>query len=148
MESGTVMNDQASANPAPLRYYSWRQILLGTFLGSTICGAYLVAQNFKTLGRPKQVKGAYILGVGLVAAAVGIDPLLPPHASNTGIAFICAAVFAQYARQAQGKAIADRLAAGDALRSWWTVAGIGLLFMVAVLAVVVAVMFGYQLVSK
>jgi len=120
-----------------LRLYSPMQISIAAFIGSPVAACWCFAQNYKQLGKPETALKWLIWGCGLSFVAIFILCLLPlsknfPHyiiplAYSIGLR--------EVANRIHGDTVKQHILAGGRLVSWWMVAGIRLLFLVAVCAI-------------
>ncbi|KRB11479.1 hypothetical protein [Lysobacter sp. Root690] len=136
----SVVEDATDRVGAPL--FRINAIGLATVLGSVLAGGWLIAMNYAALGRPAQALKAKVLSVLSLFALMALSMVLPEQVPR--VAVIVPQVFGliYLARSLQGKAIAERIAAGRPMRSNWLAAGIALLFLVIVLALNVALVVG------
>ncbi|MCK9814667.1 hypothetical protein BK634_22785 [Pseudomonas chlororaphis] len=126
------------ANQAPAqspRLYSVAAIGLGTFVGTSVAGAYFITQNLKALGREREINKVWAMGIGIFIAMTLAGFLLPD--SVPGIVFILPPIFAMntYARQLLG----PQLQIHEHFFSLWRAVGIGLLFSLVVVVALIAV---------
>lgn len=122
-----------AAAPAPSqRLCSIAAVGLATFLGTSLAGAYFMTNNLKALGREAEVKKVWITGIAIFVIMTLAGMLLPE--SIPAAVFILPPLFAMnaYARQLFGPQVAEHKANNGAFVSLWRVAGISLLFILAV----------------
>ncbi|MGU1064655.1 hypothetical protein ACSEPQ_17525 [Pseudomonas aeruginosa] len=119
--------------------YRLSAIGLGTFIGTPLAGAFLAAVNLRRLGRAQEVGKTWLVGLGLFVLLPILGAILPENIPSIG--FTVAQIFGMvyYAKSAFGPALDSHKAAGGAFISNWRAAGIGLLFMLAVLSVAIPV---------
>ncbi|AXT46766.1 MULTISPECIES: hypothetical protein [Chromobacterium] len=114
-------------------------VAIATFIGSGLAGAWLMAENCKMLGQRDQLKKVWGLGVGLPFVMLALSLVLPD--SVPGMVFTVAqtVVMQMLAKQRFETALAAHGASGGSVFSKWRAAGIGLLFALALLAVLIAI---------
>ncbi|MGR2678658.1 hypothetical protein [Chromobacterium haemolyticum] len=114
-------------------------VAIATFIGSSLAGAWLMAENCKMLGQRDQLKKVWGLGVGLLFAMLALSLVLPD--SVPGMVFTVAqtVVMQMLAKQRFETTLAAHGASGGLVFSKWRAAGIGLLFALALLAVLIAI---------
>ncbi|KRA17350.1 hypothetical protein [Lysobacter sp. Root604] len=133
----TVSVHDALAVDAKARLYSLRSIGLATFLGSVFAGGLLMALNYRALGRPSQMRmaliGAFVGTVALIALSMVLPEEVP------AIAFLCVqlAIVLSLAHLLQGPTIRAHEAQGATMHSNWRAAGIALLVLLGLVAVMV-----------
>ena len=138
----------APAPAQPVRLYSLKAIAVGTLLGSGLTGAFLISRNLKILGNRKLGRKVLIIGfVGIVALLFVNFLINVPNeyvraeAAAFEIGQIAIVQFA--ATRLIGGAITRHRANGGAFFSSWRAAGVGLLWIPAVIgiAIVIAIAF-------
>lgn len=136
----SVVEDAPDRADAPL--FRINAIGLATVLGSVLAGGWLIAMNYTALGRPAQALKAKVFSLLGVVALVALSMVLPEQVP--GVVFVVPQVFGlvYLARSLQGEAIAERIASGRPMRSNWLAAGIALLFMLILLALIAALAGG------
>ncbi|MEN5094291.1 hypothetical protein ABE458_26765 [Pseudomonas protegens] len=119
-----------------LSLYSIAAIGLSTFIGTSVAGAYFISQNLKTLGRESEVNKVWAMGIGLFIAMSLAGFFLPE--SIPAVVFILPPIYGMnaYARQLFGPQVVEHKASNGRFVSLWRVAGISLLFCLAMAAVV------------
>jgi len=132
----TELLTPAAAN-SNLRLYSIAAVGLATFSGTSIAGAYIMAATLKALGREREAKSVWYIGIGIFVAMTLAGFFLPD--SVPAMVFTLPPIFAMnaYARQLFGPQVTRHKTQGGAFHSLWQAFGIGLLFSL----VIVAVMF-------
>ncbi|MGY4819525.1 hypothetical protein ACVNP3_26745 [Pseudomonas chlororaphis subsp. piscium] len=133
-----------AASTAPLRLYSINAVGLATFLGTSLAGSYMIASNLKAMGRESEVKKAWYIGIGLFILMMVLGMVLPESVPT--VVFVLPPIFAMnaYARQLFGSAVLEHKLSKGPFFSLWRVAGISLLFMLAVfVALIPLVMLSY-----
>ncbi|WP_097305204.1 hypothetical protein [Pseudomonas chlororaphis] len=133
-----------AAATAPLRLYSINAVGLATFLGTSLAGSYMIASNLKAMGRESEVKKAWYIGIGLFILMMVLGMVLPESVPT--VVFVLPPIFAMnaYARQLFGSAVLEHKLSKGPFFSLWRVAGISLLFMLAVfVALIPLVMLSY-----
>ena len=98
------------------KFYTDRAVLIGTFIGGPLVGAYLIAQNFKTLNEPSKVRQTWFIAIGALVVAVGIG-LIPPLDKIPSFLFsiVFCLVAHSITKKYQGERIAAHQAAGGAV---------------------------------
>ncbi len=133
---------EAPVVPAPPPYglYTVGGVTLAAFLGGPIAGSVLIAINEKRLGRREVARNALLLGFLGTAALVGLGAALPDAAAK-GLPIGSIFGMRQIALGLFGPRLEAHTKAGGKLVSLWHAAGVGLLALVAQLAVVLVVVF-------
>lgn len=119
------------------RLYSLRSIGLATFLGSVFAGGLLMALNYRALGQPARMRNALVWAfIGTVVLVV-LSTVLPEQVP--AIAFLCVqlAIVLSLAHMLQGPTIRAHEAQGATMHSNWRAAGIALLVLLGLIAVMV-----------
>lgn len=125
---------------APYKLYSPGQVAGATFFGGPIAGAWLMATNFQNLGAPSARRTALVWGwLGTIALCVLVF-FLPERFPNAAIPISCTLGLYQFAKKLQGEAFGNHVAAGGRHYSGWRVVGIGLVCLVAQLAILTLVL--------
>ena len=126
----------AQAADQNLHLYSIAAIGLSTFIGTSVAGAYFISKNLKALGREAEVKKVWAMGIGLFIAMTLAGLLLPE--SVPAVVFIIPPIYGMnaYARQLFGPQVIEHKACNGRFVSLWRVAGISLLFSLAVATVI------------
>lgn len=121
------------------RLYSPGQIAFAGFLGSPIAACWLFARNYRQLGQPKSAHQWLLWGVVGTVILFIIASFLPDSVPNLALPIGYTVGFLNAAKRIHGSAIAEHLAVGGRLDSWWAVVGVGVLCLVIVVAVIVGV---------
>lgn len=116
---------------------------LATFLGTLLAGGILLAMNERALGRPQRALPVLLLSLVAMAAMVAVPALLPEDLPAITFWLPPLVAMVLLARQLQGAAIDARIAAGLPMRSNWLAAGIAVLTMVGVSALLALALFAY-----
>lgn len=119
------------------KLYGPGHAMLATFLGSPAAGLYLVSVNRRRLGLAQSATTTLVAGFVATGALLAAAFLLP---EGVGRVLPIAATIAvgQYAKQ-DAPLLDAHLGRGGLRESGWKAAGIGLVSMVAVLAVMFAI---------
>lgn len=128
-----------SPGPAGAPVYTPNQIALATFVGSPFAGTVLLALNERRLGRARLALPTLLVGFFASAALVGIGAVLPDGVPTMPFALVGIFGMRGVAHLRQQALVAEHLARGGRKGSGWTAFGIGVLGMIAVLAVVLGV---------
>ena len=110
-------------------------IAVATLFGTPIAGGWLMALNYRALGRAQTFLPTMALSVLATVALGALGALLPPQVPGAAFAAVQLIVMAKVARQAQGAGIDARIAAGLPMRSNWAAFGISLLVLAGVVGV-------------
>lgn len=116
---------------------------LATFLGTLLAGGILLAMNERALGRPQRALPVLLLSLVATVAMVATASLLPEDVPSIVFSLPPLLAVVLLARQLQGAAIDARIAAGLPMRSNWLAAGIAVLTMVGVSALLALALFAY-----
>ena len=123
-----------------LRLYSVAAVGLGTFFGTSVAGAYFIVQNLKALGREREANTVWATGIGLFIAMTLAGIFLPDNIP--AVVFVLPPLFAMnaYARQLFGPQVLAHHGSGGRFFSLWRAVGIGLLFSLVVVGLMVVVL--------
>jgi hypothetical protein len=129
--------------PTPPSYalYSAGQIVGASFLGSPVAGAILFWRNAVRLGKPA---GGILAVVGAIAACaivIAVSASIGGRAGGGG-GFVLAYVMGQIAKQVQGEAYAQHVAAGGKRGNIGVVIGVTLVSAAAILGLAWAIVLG------
>jgi hypothetical protein len=123
--------------------YSPGQICGAAFLGGAIGGGWLLAVNYKRLGRPRAARATIALCVVGLLSLFALGWILPP----APLAFVPLVVMSAVS-SAQSVAYNRHVKAGGSVASNWRVVGIALASLVITFAALFCTIFVYQLVFK
>jgi hypothetical protein len=110
--------------------YDAGQVALGTFFGTCVAGAVLMAINDHRFGRGKGA-GRIVVGVVATALTIGVALLLPKSIPGAPLAIATAFGMRAYAKSSQPY-VQEHIAKGGKRGSGWVAFGIGLGCMVLV----------------
>lgn len=129
-------------DPALVRQplYSLMAVGLATFIGSPLAGAYVLAQNLKTLGRPAEVATVWAIAVAVLVLTMVCAMLLPDEVPALPFTIVQIAIMAWLANSRIGPDLLQYVEKGGVLYSNWRAAGIALLFTLALIVLLVPVM--------
>jgi hypothetical protein len=137
-----------TGNAKPLRLYDVRAIEIATFLSSCFAGAYLLARNFKALGKPAKARNAIIFGfLGTVGLAFLAFSIVVPARAEGGVGFAIQTaqvlVLHFIAIRVNGRAIEKHRENTGKFFSRWRAVGVSILVLpvVAAIFIVIAIMF-------
>jgi hypothetical protein len=123
--------------------YTERAISGSTFLGGPLAGMYLIAHNFKTMGKDTEAKYTWI--IGLIVTLIGVpliisitDRIIPESLSRM-FHFLWLIPVYGVVKHYQEDAIGDHLFRGGKKGSAWKAAGIGLVAMIVLLLYIVVI---------
>lgn len=121
------------------RLYSPGQIALAAIIGSPIAACWYFARNYRALGKSESAKHCLVWGsvgtVVLFAIIFILSFIVHLQLPNQVIPIGYTLGLREAAKRIHGGTVAQHISAGGRLGSWWSVAGVSLLFMVGVLAV-------------
>jgi len=128
-----------SGDSRGVKVYVPNHVGLAAFLGSPLAGAWILGANYAALGRPAERTKALVVGFIATVALLVLSLALPENIPNSILPIAYTFALREYAKRVQGKDVERVLAGGGAKHSGWRAAGIGLLC----LAVLVALMILY-----
>jgi hypothetical protein len=113
-------------------------IILAAFLGGPLPAGYLIAENFRNLGKPAAARNTWIITIIGTLAVIGLAYFLPEGLNNRRllIPLIYILLTRMVVRQYQSKAILEHVNAGGPMFNGWkgVLAGlIGCAIMVAII---------------
>jgi len=113
--------------------YTYRHVVLATFLGTTLGGALVMALNEHRLGRMIAAINTLLAGVVATAFLLTIGYVAPDNIPTFPISIASLFVMAALARWRQGAAVTQHYAAGGKRGSGWAAAGFGIFGLFVVL---------------
>lgn len=119
------------------RLYDPTSVLIASFLGSPIAGVLLISLNYRRLNRRAEAIAAFIVGVIATVLASLLSYFLP-SSGGIAIGIVIAMATRSAAERFQGEALSQHISAGGQLGSRWAATGIGLAFLAALSAIIVA----------
>lgn len=128
----------ALGNMPPL--YSIAAVGLATFLGTTLAGAWLMAHNLQLLGKADRVTMVWGIAVALFLLTLVLAFVLPEDVPALPFAIAQLIGMILLARNLMEAELKQHAEAGGAFLSNWRAAGIGILFTLAVVALMFAVL--------
>jgi hypothetical protein len=136
----SVVADPATVEGAPIAastlLYSSGQVAVAAFLGAVPAAAWLIAANYRAIGRPRAARKTWWWGAAgtLVGSSLGF--LLPEKFPHSFLPLAVTFGFQGLARQLFATVLDAHERTGGAFHSWWRVIGIGLLGMLLVFALI------------
>ena len=131
------MQEQDPMFPSTItrKLYNEKAVLIGTFLGGPLVGAYLIAQNFKALDESVRAGRTWLIAIGVFLLAIGLG-FIPGLEKIPAVAYSFAFCTAAHSltKKYQGSRIALHQTAGGQLYSTGRAALIGVLGCVIMIA--------------
>jgi hypothetical protein len=127
----------SEGQPVNSRVYTPWQVGVSCLIGGPASATWLIAENFRVFDEPKKRKLTFLYGAITLLALIGLGLVLPKHSSGTVLAAVVAGVTKEITKQQQGSRIEELRVKGGRIASWWSAVGIGVIGLVATLAVVV-----------
>ena len=115
------------SEPETDRLYTPAQIAGGTFFGTLAAPIWMLAANYRQLGRPDAAWRTWAIGMAVMTAFLTTVTLLPLSVPGLVIGIVQVIVVLPIARTLQGAAIDNHFQNGGGHYSNWRVAGISLL---------------------
>jgi len=136
----------ADSAAAQLAMYSPRQIFVASFLGSPLAASWFASRNFRAFSQDWLAQRILLGGFLATAAALALGYTLSErlHVPNTAFPLLYSLLIRWYAQNLFGSAFEKHVQSGGRRGSYWTVVGISLLILVAVLAVIFGCIFAWS----
>jgi len=135
-----------ASEPSPQTpLYSPMQVGCATALGAPIAGCWLMASNFRELGEPVAARRTLVWGGVFTVLALALAQFLPDGFPSTALPVAYTFVVYRLAKQHQGTAFEQHLAAGGRKHSFWRAAGIGVGFLAGLVGVIFAAIYFFPL---
>ncbi len=126
--------------PTPKSLFSDKQVGIVTFLFSLLAGCGLLALNYARMGRGGAAAASVIVGALFIAALISLGMVIELSSfANIVINILVALTMKQTAKVLQGQAVNDHVAQGGQIASVWLALAIGLLGLLATVAIIVGV---------
>jgi hypothetical protein len=129
--------DYVQAPPAH-RLYDSGAVGMATFFGSPLAGAFMIATNYKRLGKRGNGYLAFLLGAAVTAILIYIGWNHPKFGWILVVVGIVGTM--QSARSLQGAAVSEHVALGGALESKWKAFGVAVVTSAVVFVALLAVL--------
>lgn len=134
---------QTSTNQAPL--YSIAGVGLATFIGTPLAGAWLLAHNLQLLGKADRVALVWGVSIVLLLVTLVLAFVLPEEVPALPFAVAQLMAMIMLAKNLMEVELKQHTEAGGVFLSKWRAAGIGLLFTLAVAALMFAVLMIFNI---
>lgn len=141
------MTDQLSSNnpTKDLKFYSQKSIGLATFLGGPMAAGYLIKENYKALNQAEKGKTALIISIIATVVLFGTIFMIPEPIMDKIPRMIIPAVYTGIiyliVDKIHGAILNKHQENENAFYSGWKAAGIGLISLIVLLAVIFASVF-------
>jgi hypothetical protein len=116
--------------------YSPAQVVAASLIGSPRPAFYVLAQNYRAAKQPTSARFMLVVGIIVTVLLMTMALILPDNTPFWTVTLFCAICTHQIAKLAQGTLMADHLAAGGRISSWWVAIGVGFLGLLVNLAVI------------
>lgn len=134
---------QTTTNQAPL--YSIAGVGLATFIGTPLAGAWLLAHNLQLLGKADRVALVWGVSIVLLLVTLVLAFVLPEEVPALPFAVAQLMAMIMLAKNLMEVELKQHTEAGGVFLSNWRAAGIGLLFTLAVAALMFAVLMIFDI---
>lgn len=127
------------------KLFSQKGIAIATFFGGPLAAGYLIRQNFISLGKEREGLVSIILGIVITTVIFSLLFMLPDNIvdkiPNQLLPAIYTAIIYAIVESVQGKNLKSHKESGGQFQSNWKATGIGLLWMLVIVAAVVLYYF-------
>jgi hypothetical protein len=124
--------------------FSPKQIATAAFLGAPIAACWFLSRNYRALDQGRSAVQSLLWGVLGTAALLGISFFLPDNFPNQALPLGYTFGLYQFAKRMQGETVAEHVATGGRLGSWWKVVGVSLVFLVLIVIAIFGVVFVFD----
>lgn len=143
VDEAAPVDGEVVAASTPL--YTVHQITVAAFLGSAVAAGWLAASNLKAVGQPIKARRWLWISIAVTIVILGVSMVLPDRFPSIVIPLAIAFGARAAATTEFGWILRDHERAGGDIRSWWKVVGISLLVCAILVAIMVTVLFLYEL---
>ncbi|VXC99600.1 conserved membrane hypothetical protein [Pseudomonas sp. 8Z] len=131
---------QADAGVSQQPLYRIAAIGVGTFLGTPLAGAWMLAHNLQLLGKAHQVAMVWGVAVALFVLTIASGFVLPEEVPAMPFAIAQLVAMVMLAKHLSGAEILRHDLAGGAFLSNWRAAGVAILFLIGAVALLFAML--------
>ncbi|RED43412.1 hypothetical protein DFQ10_10510 [Winogradskyella eximia] len=128
-----------------LKFYSQKSIGLATFIGGPLAAGYLIKENYKALNENDKGKTALIISILATVAIFGTLFLIPEaimdKVPNMVIPAVYTGIIYLIVNKIHGTILDTHEAHNNTFYSGWKAAGIGLISLIVLMAIIVASIF-------
>ena len=117
-------------------------------MGSPIAAAWFAHRNLSELGQRRSARKVLKIGLALTIALLALALVLPDNFPNIILPLAYSSTIYYVAKNRFEVSVAKHLASGGKLGSWWLVAGVSILFLLGVFAVLSLTIWGLPLISS
>src|SRR6185503_9708713 len=128
--------ETALVGARPVKLYTPNQVALASFIGAPLGGFWLIAANYRVLGKDSARMKAIATGVLSTVAILSLGLVLPENFPRVVVPAAYTFGMKQLAIALQGIDIANLTTSGK--HSTWRAAGVGFLCFIGMMAVVMA----------
>ena len=125
--------------------FSPTQIATAAFLGAPIAACWFLSRNYRALDQGRSAAQSLLWGVLGTAALLGISFFLPDNFPNQALPLGYTFGLYHVAKQLQGTTVAEHIATGGRLGSWWNVVGVSLVCLVLLVVAIFGAVFVFDL---
>lgn len=140
-----VQSSMEPATEAPAipqhRLYSAVQVMVASLVAGPLAACWFMAENYRVLGHERHRRASLLWGVGGTLGLFVLAYFLPQNFPRLAIPLGYTLGLFHTARELQGAAVAQHLAAGGLAGAWRTVIGLSLLVLAAIMVVLFAAAF-------
>lgn len=115
--------------------------MVASLLAGPLAACWFLAENYRALGSERRRRAALLWGVGGTLGLFVLAYFLPENFPRLAIPLGYTVGLFHTARELQGAAVAQHLAAGGPAASWRSVIGLSLLLLAAIMLVLFAAAF-------
>lgn len=105
------------------QFWSINQIYLAAAFGGLVAGCYFLGRNYRLLGRPREAKISYLLGIFGTLLLILLASFIPDEFFDRipgwFFAVLCGSTIGSIASYYQAAAIKDKISQGEKRYSYW-----------------------------
>jgi hypothetical protein len=138
-----------AAPPATKPLYTAAAVTLATVFGGPLAGYWIMATNYRRMGKSAEARNAIAAGVLIDVLVVGAGLLLPSEFQSAALGVNIALIFflRKQAQKEQGAAVEEHLAQGGREGSLWAAFGVGIASCLLVIGIALGFIFAPTLLS-